>query len=140
MSVADELLKLQRLHQSGAIDADEFAEAKARLLSSPPPLKNALSSSRLSDTDDETWALLLHLSQFAGYAVPLAGLIVPILNRRSRPRSLDCARNDNGSIPVSDPYSFNNVQIKGPSGPIIYTLFAKTQLLNQSFVNFFVFL
>ncbi|MEI8316414.1 MAG: DUF4870 domain-containing protein [Planctomycetia bacterium] len=79
MSVADELLKLQRLHQSGAIDADEFAEAKARLLSSPPPLKNALSSSRLSDTDDETWALLLHLSQFAGYAVPLAGLIVPIL-------------------------------------------------------------
>ena len=33
MNVADELEKLQQLHQSGGISDDEFAKAKAKLLS-----------------------------------------------------------------------------------------------------------
>ena len=32
MSIADELQKLQQLHESGAISDEEFAKAKARLL------------------------------------------------------------------------------------------------------------
>ena len=78
MNVTDELLKLQQLHLSGVLDDDEFAQAKARLLNGPPPLP-AATNGFPSATDAETWALLLHLSQFAGYAVPLAGLVVPIL-------------------------------------------------------------
>ena len=78
MNVTDELLKLQQLHLSGVLDDDEFAQAKARLLNGPPPLP-AAASVFPSATDADTWALLLHLSQFAGYAVPLAGLVVPIL-------------------------------------------------------------
>jgi len=33
------------------------------------------------ETDEQTrqWAMLLHLSQFAGYVLPLAGLVVPII-------------------------------------------------------------
>ena len=36
MNVADELQKLQQLHQSGAISDEEYAKAKANLLNSPP--------------------------------------------------------------------------------------------------------
>lgn len=32
-----------------------------------------------SDTQTNQWALALHLSQFAGYLIPLAGVIAPIL-------------------------------------------------------------
>ena len=35
MNVADELEKLQQLHQSGGISDEEFAKAKDRLLTSP---------------------------------------------------------------------------------------------------------
>ncbi len=31
------------------------------------------------DTNGRMWAMLLHLSVFAGYIAPLAGLVVPIL-------------------------------------------------------------
>jgi len=30
-------------------------------------------------TDTHTWGMILHLSQFCGYLIPLAGLVVPIL-------------------------------------------------------------
>ena len=32
-----------------------------------------------SDKEVRMWAMILHLSQFAGYVVPLAGLIVPVV-------------------------------------------------------------
>jgi uncharacterized Tic20 family protein len=78
MSTADELQKLRQLHESGALSDEEYAQAKARLLNSPP-------SGVPVDTVDveqqtRTWAMILHLSQFAGYfLVPLAGLIAPII-------------------------------------------------------------
>ena len=36
MNVADQLQKLQQLHQSGTISDEEFSKAKAQLLNSPP--------------------------------------------------------------------------------------------------------
>ena len=36
MSVAEEIKRLHELHQAGALSDEEFAAAKARLLSSPP--------------------------------------------------------------------------------------------------------
>ena len=73
MNLADELRKLQRLYDSGAIDDAEFSAAKTRLLSEPPTPPGP-------NLDEQTsyWAMVLHLSQFAGYLVPLAGLVVPI--------------------------------------------------------------
>lgn len=76
MNSAEELQKLQQLHQSGALSDEEFAKAKANLLNPPGgPVAAA-------DPEQQTrqWAMFLHLSQFAGYVlVPMAGLIVPIL-------------------------------------------------------------
>ncbi len=87
LSIADELEKLRQLHESGAIDDHEFSWAKARILDGPPapaPVKTALFdefSAGSATIDDETrrWAFLLHLSVLAGFALPVAGLIIPIV-------------------------------------------------------------
>ena len=87
MNVADELLKLQQLHQSGAINDDEFALAKAKLLSGQPEVQPAAVappeasgvSSAAQEQQTRQWGLLLHLSVLAGFVVPIAGLVVPIL-------------------------------------------------------------
>jgi uncharacterized protein len=80
MNVAEELEKLQKLHESGGISDEEFAKAKAKLLTSPTSGLDALfGGSGNVEQQTRQWAMLLHLSQLAGYVVPLAGLIVPIL-------------------------------------------------------------
>lgn len=80
MNLADELQKLQQLHQSGAISDTEFARAKDALLNPPPSgLGSLLGTGPKTEQAVRQWAMILHLSQLAGYAVPLAGLIVPIL-------------------------------------------------------------
>ncbi len=87
LSIADELEKLRQLHESGTIDDQEFSSAKARILDGPPPpapVKAALfddfsAGSETMDAETRRWAFLLHLSVLAGFAVPIAGLIVPII-------------------------------------------------------------
>jgi hypothetical protein len=80
MNVADELEKLQRLHDSGGISDAEFAKAKDRLLTSPAGgLDSLFGSGGNVEQQTRQWAMLLHISQLAGFVLPLAGLIVPIL-------------------------------------------------------------
>jgi uncharacterized Tic20 family protein len=87
MNVTDELQKLQQLHQSGAINADEFALAKAKLLSGQPEVSPAAAappeatgvSSAAQEQQTRQWGLFLHLSVLAGFVVPIAGLVVPIV-------------------------------------------------------------
>ncbi|MFZ1936378.1 MAG: DUF4870 domain-containing protein [Thermoguttaceae bacterium] len=80
MNVADELEKLQRLHESGGISDEEFARAKDRLLTSPAGgLDSLFRSGGSVEQQTRQWAMFLHLSQLACLVLPLAGLIVPIL-------------------------------------------------------------
>lgn len=85
MNIADELQKLQQLRESGAISDDEFAQAKAKLLDESSTdghdRRGVFSGSSSKDIEQEArqWAMFLHLSQFAGFAVPIAGLVVPIV-------------------------------------------------------------
>ena len=84
MSLPDELQKLQQLHQSGAINDDEFASAKAKLLGwtaevQPAPLEAVPVNPVAQEQETRQWALFLHLSVLAGFVVPLGGLIAPIL-------------------------------------------------------------
>ena len=80
MSLADELEKLNNLKQSGAISEQEFEEAKASLLARSQPagekMKRTLDG---ISTDENMWGMLIHLSQFCGYLLPFAGLVVPII-------------------------------------------------------------
>jgi hypothetical protein len=41
MNITDELGRLAKLHNNGALDDDEFAQAKAKLLSSHDPPKGS---------------------------------------------------------------------------------------------------
>jgi hypothetical protein len=86
MNLADELQKLQQLHQAGALSDEEFAKAKDALLSAPPPGPAPAapgSGAALGPADQERqtrqWAMFLHLSLLAGFLVPLAGLVLPIV-------------------------------------------------------------
>src|SRR4051794_824783 len=84
MSLADEIERLQRLQASGAISAEEFAQAKARLLSGeeqPDTFGNKLDRLIPTDLEGQTdlWAMFLHMSILAGYVVPIAGFVLPVL-------------------------------------------------------------
>jgi uncharacterized Tic20 family protein len=86
MSISDELEKLSQLRQSGAIDEFEFAQAKTKLLNgSPdakpggiPELESAWVGPSTQERETRQWGLFLHLSVLAGYALPIAGIVVPI--------------------------------------------------------------
>ena len=80
MNIADELQKLQQLHQSGAITDDEFAKAKARLFDSPVSSGSGAPVVAV-DPEQQTrqWATFLHFSQLAGVVTFGVGLIVPII-------------------------------------------------------------
>ncbi len=84
MAIADEIQKLHELHKSGAISEQEFADAKAKLLkgvggAEPEPILLKPMDPAKLESETRQWSMLLHLGLLAGYAVPFAGLIVPIV-------------------------------------------------------------
>ncbi len=86
MSIAEELERLSQLRDSGVLDDNEFAAAKAKVLNGTPHIPMGTSLAFAEDigpekTDAQTrqWAALLHLSILAGFAFPLAGLAVPVV-------------------------------------------------------------
>ncbi len=80
MSLVEDIEKLNDLRQSGAISEQEYQQAKESLLA-----KNRSAEQKFSQamdgisSDTNMLGMFLHLSQFCGYVVPLAGLIVPIV-------------------------------------------------------------
>jgi len=80
MSIADEIGKLNELKQSGAITEQEYQKAKEGLLAGSQPasekFKQAVSG---ISGDANMWGMFIHLSQFCGYLIPFAGLILPIV-------------------------------------------------------------
>lgn len=87
MSTADEIAKLNELKQSGALTEEEFQKAKADLLSGKNSLSGQLhqglhtvgESVKNVASNPNKWGALIHLSQFCGYILPIAGIIVPIV-------------------------------------------------------------
>ncbi len=78
MDEQDELRSLQELYESGGMSEAEFQQKKAALMYTPPA---GIAGPAYTGMDQQTrqWAMILHLSQFAGYVVPLAGLVAPIV-------------------------------------------------------------
>lgn len=86
MSIADELAKLQQLHQTGALSDQEYEKAKAALLNGQsvkdiPVTRDNLTRNTTSTVEQQTrqWAMFLHFSILAGFLFPLAGLVAPIV-------------------------------------------------------------
>jgi len=91
MNVADELNKLQELHQSGGLSDEEYARAKEAILraaasavsppspsASLPPIPAPLSP-EAREQQTRQWAMFIHLGLLAGFVLPLAGLVLPIV-------------------------------------------------------------
>jgi len=86
MAIADELERLHRLHQSGALSVEEFRAAKASLIDRQETSAGAGQggdSCRNAAPDIELrtrqWAMFLHFSFLAAFALPVVGLVAPIL-------------------------------------------------------------
>ena len=80
MSMADEIEKLNQLRLSGAISEEEYQTSKSALLNGQQVADKKPNQVVVStQMDEKTWAILLHLSQFCGFLIPLAGLVVPIV-------------------------------------------------------------
>jgi uncharacterized protein len=78
--LSEELGKLRELHDEGALSDEEYEAAKARLLgqSSFIVASDNEKSSELLGMTPSTYAMAMHLSQYAAYVIPLAGVIIPI--------------------------------------------------------------
>ena len=80
MSMADEIEKLNQLRLNGAITEEEYQTSKSALLNGQQVADKKPNQVVVStQMDEKTWAILLHLSQFCGFLIPLAGLVVPIV-------------------------------------------------------------
>jgi uncharacterized protein len=93
MSTADEIQKLNDLRERGAITEEEYQKAKARLLNPPPSTADRLGQAVDGVAANENlWSMFIHLSQFCGYVVPLAGMVVPIVlwqMKKNESRTID---------------------------------------------------
>lgn len=80
MSIADDIEKLEALRANGTLSEEEYLTAKKTLLSESIPVeKLPQQNAGIQSVDVNTWCLLIHLSQFCGYVLPFAGLVVPII-------------------------------------------------------------
>lgn len=80
MDIADQIQKLHQLRQTGAISEQEYQKAKETLLRQQEPICQKVGDGvRTVCSDPNTWSMFIHLSQFCGYIIPLAGMVVPIV-------------------------------------------------------------
>ncbi len=72
----EELKKLQDLHAEGALTDEEFEAAKGQLIKTD---RTTSKSQDLLGLDLKNYLALMHGSQFAGFILPFAGLVAPIV-------------------------------------------------------------
>ena len=68
------LEKIADLKAKGVISEDEFNRMKAQIMAEG----DAKAKMIYWGTDEKNYCTLLHLAQFAGFMIPLAGMILPI--------------------------------------------------------------
>lgn len=106
MSIADELQKIEALHRDGSLSDDEYARAKEQVLQGRRSTRsgaNAWDQFGISGNQEEQtrqWGLLLHLSVFAGYIIPIAGFVLPIVIWQIKKKDLPDL-DDHGKIVVN---------------------------------------
>ncbi|MDX1963493.1 MAG: DUF4870 domain-containing protein [Pirellulales bacterium] len=101
MDIGDQLQKLQKLYESGGLSHAEYAKAKDLLLNSAaasttpnyyqapdfsaaaenfvPEAPLPVAQPVITDAETRQWGMFIHFSLLAGFLVPFAGLILPIL-------------------------------------------------------------
>lgn len=74
----EDLRILNELREKGSITEEEYQTEKAKILNENSSSFNSMKKP-LFGMLENTYIMLMHLSQFAGVLIPLTGFIVPIL-------------------------------------------------------------
>lgn len=80
----DQIEKLNDLKLRGLISEEEFQQAKERILGAQQQAAPAPQPHTIMQTNNYDYALVLHLTQFCSWLVPLLGLIVPLIMWQSK--------------------------------------------------------
>ncbi len=75
----EDLKILDELREKGSISEEEYQREKEKILNAPDPARTGSTKQPLFGMAENTYLMLMHLTQFAGAIIPLAGFIVPIL-------------------------------------------------------------
>ena len=77
----EDLKILDELREKGSITEEEYQREKEKILNdTPPPSSSAFGGSKpLFGLAENTYLMLMHLSQFLGLIIPLAGFVAPVL-------------------------------------------------------------
>ncbi|MEA4916040.1 hypothetical protein SDC9_164488 [bioreactor metagenome] len=75
----EDLKILDELREKGSISEEEYQREKERILNDPGNSFSNAGKKPLFGLEENTYLMLMHLTQFAGAIVPLAGFIIPIL-------------------------------------------------------------
>lgn len=68
----EKIEKLNELREKGAITQEEFDKAKAEALASKPALD-------VQNMDSRTYCMVMHLTQFCSFLLPILGWVVPLI-------------------------------------------------------------
>ncbi|NLX66155.1 MAG: DUF4870 domain-containing protein [Bacteroidales bacterium] len=75
----EDLKILDELREKGSISEEEYQREKEKIFNEPRSSFSKTTKKPLFGFEENTYLMLMHLTQFAGAIVPLAGFIVPIL-------------------------------------------------------------
>jgi uncharacterized protein len=86
----EQIEKLNELKEKGLITEEEFQHAKERTLASEPVTTPLVGDPKPIEikTNNYDYALVMHLSQFASWMIPVLGILAPLvlwLSRREDP-------------------------------------------------------
>lgn len=70
---------LDELRQKGSITEEEYEREKTKILNEQENAFSSASKKPLFGLEENTYLMLMHLTQFSGVIVPLLGYILPIL-------------------------------------------------------------
>ncbi|SEA32967.1 hypothetical protein SAMN05216331_1357 [Porphyromonadaceae bacterium KH3R12] len=75
----EDLKILDELREKGSISEEEYQREKEKILNDQENTLSNAGKKPLFGLEENTYLMLMHLTQFAGAIVPLAGFIIPIL-------------------------------------------------------------
>ncbi|HTN68992.1 MAG TPA: DUF4870 domain-containing protein [Dysgonamonadaceae bacterium] len=75
----EDLKTLEELREKGTITEEEFEQEKAKILSRESNEFTGAYKKPLFGMTERTYLMLMHLSQFASWIIPLVGIVIPII-------------------------------------------------------------
>jgi len=75
----EDLKILDELREKGSISEEEYQREKAKILNDEGTQRDSFNGRPLFGMTENSYLMLMHLSQLAGIIIPLAGFVVPVL-------------------------------------------------------------